>query len=119
IIGITTDVPVSALATAVPFYTTVLGRPADLTPDDRTAEWILSKSPEIAFRLIEARPGEAPRGTVRVGLGVAGVDAERVRLTGEIADLPEVRRRPGVIALLELRDPDGNRVVIWHDLLTR
>lgn len=122
IVGITTDVPVSALATAVPFYTTLLGRRADVRPDDRTVEWILSKSPEIAFRLLEARPDkpdEARPGTVRVGLGVPDADAEHHRLVGQIAELPEVRRRPGVIALLELRDPDGNRVVLWQDLLTR
>jgi hypothetical protein len=80
-----------------------LGRPADLTPDDRTAEWILSKSPEIAFRLVESRPnrpGEAPPGTARVGFAVPDADAERRRLTGRLAELPEVRRRPGVIALL-------------------
>jgi predicted enzyme related to lactoylglutathione lyase len=122
ILGITTDVPVSALPAATPFYTAVLGRPADLTPDDRTAEWILNRQPEIAFRLVEARadrPGEAPPGTVRVGFGVADADAERRRLAGHLAEVPEVRRRPGVIALLELRDPDGNRVVVWQDLLVR
>jgi catechol 2,3-dioxygenase-like lactoylglutathione lyase family enzyme len=122
IVGITTDVPVSALPIAVPFYTALLGRPADLTPDDRTAEWILNRRPEIAFRLVEARPGqpgEASPGTVRVGFGVPDADAERRRLTGSFAELPEVRYRPGVIALLELRDPDGNRVVVWQDLLPR
>ncbi len=122
ILGITTDLPVSALPAAVPFYTAVLGRPADLTPDDRTAEWILHRDPEIALRLIESRadrPDEPAPGTVRVGIGVPDANVERDRLLTELPDVPPVRTRPGVIALLELRDPDGNRLVLWHDLLVR
>jgi catechol 2,3-dioxygenase-like lactoylglutathione lyase family enzyme len=122
ILGITTDLPVSALPLAVPFYTAVLGRPADLAPDDRTAEWILHRDPEIALRLIESRsdrPDEASPGTVRVGIGVPDAAAERTRLLAHFPELPPVAVRPNVIALLELPDPDGNRLVLWQDLLIR
>ncbi|MEN3362158.1 MAG: hypothetical protein V7637_6140 [Mycobacteriales bacterium] len=122
VLGITTDLPVSALPAAIPFYTAVIGRPADLAPDDRTAEWILHRDPEIALRLIESRadrPDEPTPGTVRVGIGVPDADTERDRLLGQLPEVPAVVTRPGVIALLELRDPDGNRVVLWHDLLAR
>lgn len=115
IVGITTDVPVGELERAVAFYETVLGRGPDLRPDQQTAEWILRRDPEIAVRLT----ARAERTAVRIGLGVADVDAERDRLCGVLPDVPPVRCKPGVIALLELRDPDGNLVVLWQDLLSR
>ena len=51
-------------------------------------------------------------------LGVADVDAAHERLRDAMPELPAVRRKPGVIALLELHDPDGNLLVVWQDLLT-
>lgn len=118
IIGVTTDVPVVDLARALPFYEMVLGRGPDLRPDGRTVEWILHRSPEIAVRITTPVDPHQAGTTVRLGLGVADVDAEHQRLRGTMPDLPTVRRKPGVIALLELHDPDGNLVVLWQDLLT-
>jgi predicted enzyme related to lactoylglutathione lyase len=118
VIGVTTDVPVADLSRALPFYQTVLGRGPDLRPDDRTLEWILHRAPEIAVRLTTRPDGHAGHTAVRLGLGVADLDAEYERLRGGMADVPPTRRKPGVIALLELRDPDGNLVVLWQDLLT-
>jgi predicted enzyme related to lactoylglutathione lyase len=118
VIGVTTDVPVADLRRALPFYELVLGRGPDLRPDDRTLEWILHRAPEIAVRLTALRDGQTGHTAVRLGLGVADLDAEYERLRGAMADVPPIRRKPGVIALLELPDPDGNLVVLWQDLLT-
>ena len=117
IVGVTTDVPVVDLGRALPFYSMVLGRGPDLRPDDRTLEWILHRSPEIAVRVIARADWQEARAPVRLGLGVADVDAAHERLRDALPDLPPVRRKPGVIALLELHDPDGNLVVLWEDLL--
>lgn len=117
VIGVTIDVPVADLARALPFYETVLGRGPDLRPDPRTVEWILHRAPEIAVRLVVHPAGDAGRTPVRLGLGVADLDAEYERLRGSLEDVPPVRRKPGVIALLELHDIDGNLVVLWQDLL--
>jgi hypothetical protein len=51
ITGVTSDIPVRNLAESRSFYATVLGRDPDLTPNDRTLEWILHRDPEIAVRL--------------------------------------------------------------------
>ena len=118
IVGVTTDVPVVDLSRALPFYSMVLGRGPDLRPDDRTLEWILHRAPEIAVRVVARADRHEPGAPVRLGLGVADVDAARERLRYEMPKLPPVRRKPGVIALLELHDPDGNLVVLWQDLLT-
>jgi hypothetical protein len=118
VVGVTTDVPVVDLGRALPFYRTVLGRGPDLRPDDRTLEWILHHTPEIAVRVIARADWHEAGAPVRLGLGVANVDAEHDRLRDAVPELPPVRRKPGVIALLELHDPDGNLVVLWQDLLT-
>lgn len=115
ITGITIDVPISALEDARRFYSLVFGRTADLEPDSHTAEWILTNDPQIAVRLVESPPSMS----IRVGIGVADVEAERERLAAVIDKAPPVDVHPGVIALLELRDPDGHRVVLWQDLLNR
>jgi hypothetical protein len=106
-------------AAALPFYSMVLGRGPDLHPDDRTLEWILHRAPEIAVRAVARADWPEPGAPVRVGLGVADVEAARERSRDVLSELPPVRRKPGVIALLELPDPDGNLVVLWQDLLTR
>ena len=117
IVGVTIDVPVVELGRALPFYSTLLGRGPDLRPDDRTLEWILHRSPEIAVRVVAWADRHEDGAPVRLGLGVADVDAEHERLLDAVPELRPVRRKPGVIALLELRDPDGNLVVLWQDLL--
>ena len=119
IVGITTDLPVIDLGRALPFYSIVLGRGPDLRPDDRTLEWILHRAPEIAVRVVARADWPEAGAPVRLGLGVADVEAARERLRDALTELPPVRRKPGVIALLELQDPDGNLVVLWQDLLTR
>jgi hypothetical protein len=112
--GLTVDVPVRSLAEAGPFYELCLDRPADLMPRPGILEWILHEPPQIALRLVED-PERA--GSARVGFGVVDVNVERGRLTRELRGLPEVRAIPGVIALLELRDGDGNGLTLWQDLM--
>jgi hypothetical protein len=88
---------------------------ADLRPDDHTAEWILHRSPEIAFRLVTREGASTDRS--RVGIGVADLERERARLSTVWADVPTITTRPGVIAQLQIGDPDGNLVVLWQDLM--
>ena len=113
--GLTLDIPASNLSTSEEFYARVIGRPADLRSTGGTVEWIVSRGPEIAMRLVEGAAVAPER--VRIGLGVVDLRAERRRL-GELAAGVGILSKPGVIATLELRDPDGYRVVLWQDLLT-
>jgi hypothetical protein len=112
--GVTVDVRVSDLERAQVFYEWWHGRPADLRPDPRVLEWILHREPQVAFRVIHS----ADRvGMASVGVGVADLDRERSRLQESGRPVPEITRIPGVIALLELEDDDGNEVVLWQDLM--
>jgi predicted enzyme related to lactoylglutathione lyase len=113
--GITVDVPVSDLERARSFYEWWHGRPADLTPNPDVVEWILHSTPQVAFRVV-LDPDRA--GTARVGVGVDDLEQERDRLTGtRVRVAAEITRIPGVIALFQLEDDDGNKLVYWEDLL--
>jgi hypothetical protein len=112
--GAVLDLSVTNLDRADAFYTVLLGRPADLRPQQDQREWRLYSSPEFAFR-ITAEPESAGHG--KLALGVADLRAERSRLVQHWADLPAITEKPGVIALLRFADPDTNQVTLWQDLL--
>jgi catechol 2,3-dioxygenase-like lactoylglutathione lyase family enzyme len=114
--GVAVDVAATDLNQAEDFYTTLLGRRFDLQAQAGQREWRLHADPEVVLR-ISADPGHAGHGTVAIG--VRDLTAEHARLAQRWPDLPPVQRKPGVIALLRLPDPDGNTVVLWQDLLDR
>jgi hypothetical protein len=114
-VGITVDVPVSNSEVSEAFYTVVLGRKPDRGAASALVEWIVHREPEIAIRLAAGRAVDPDR--VRVGFAVAELDHERRRLADTLPDVPPISTRPGVIAELTLRDPDGYRVVLWQDML--
>lgn len=114
--GITTDIAVSDLEAARAFYRRALGWDEDLVQGAHTLEWFLHDRPQVALRLLAGGSGA---GSARVGIGVDDLEAERSRLERAFDTVPEISVVPGVIALLQLQDPDGNLVVFWQDLLRR
>jgi catechol 2,3-dioxygenase-like lactoylglutathione lyase family enzyme len=112
--GAVLDVAVSDLPRAEAFYTTLLGRRADLRPQPDQLEWRLHADPEIALRVTAETPSP---GTGRLALGVADLAVETARLLEIWPDLPEPKEKPRVIRTLDFHDPDGNRVTLWQDLL--
>jgi hypothetical protein len=114
--GFTADVQVSDLEVARVFYAAALGRQPDLIPATEMAEWILHQEPQIALRIVQGLP---PLGATRIGIGVTDLATEHTRLRFSFPAVPEIEVVPGVIAVLELPDPDGNLLVFWQDLLDR
>jgi hypothetical protein len=114
--GVAVDVAVTNLGRAEEFYTTLMGRRFDLQARADQREWRLHAEPEVVLR-IATDVVHAGHGTVAIG--VRDLTAEHARLAQHWPDLPPVQRKPGVIALLRLPDPDGNTVVLWQDLLDR
>ena len=112
--GLTTDIFVASIDDAREFYRLALGRDEDLMPGPDTLEWILHPSPQIALRVVQDR---SAAGGSRVGIGVDDIDRERERLSRALDEVPDVDVVPGVIALLEIGDQDGNSLVFWQDLL--
>jgi catechol 2,3-dioxygenase-like lactoylglutathione lyase family enzyme len=114
--GFTADVWVTDLEVARAFYVTALGRQPDLTPAPEVAEWILHQAPQIALRIVR---GKVTSGHARIGIGTTDLAMEHTRLERALPAVPDIEVTPGVIALVELRDPDGNLLVFWQDLLDR
>jgi hypothetical protein len=114
--GFTADVRANDLEVARAFYAAALGRPPDLTPAPDTAEWNLHQAPQIALRILHT---PHPPGGARIGIGVTDLATEHARLRRALPAVPDLEVVPGVIALVELSDPDGNLLVFWEDLLDR
>jgi hypothetical protein len=112
--GAVLDIGVSDLHRAEAFYTILIGRGPDLHLRPDQYEWRLHREPEVALRVTADHPS-AGHGTL--SLGVPDLAAERARLLPHWPDLPRADEKPGVIALLQLRDPDDNAVTLWQDLL--
>lgn len=115
--GVTTDLPVADVERARPFYSALLGREPDFQPNADIMEWRLIKQPEVTLRIVQGRTG-VPIGQGRIGLGVDDLAAERTRLAALLpGTVPEPTVRPGIIASCPIRDPEGNTIVVWQDLL--
>jgi hypothetical protein len=112
--GAVLDLGVSDLVRAEAYYRTLIGREPDLRPAAGQCEWRLHRDPEVTFR-ITTDSRSAGRGSLAIG--VADLAAERSRLLAHWADIPQAAVKPGVIALLQLQDPDANAVTLWQDLL--
>ncbi|MEP6526619.1 MAG: hypothetical protein ABJA86_05595 [Nocardioidaceae bacterium] len=114
--GFTADVRANDLEAARAFYAAALGRQPDLNPAPDMAEWILHQVPQIALRILHTTQ---PPGGARIGIGVTDLATEHARLRRVLPAVPDLKVVPGVIALVELVDPDGNLLVFWEDLLER
>lgn len=104
-------VPVNDHRKAVGWYTTLLGREADVVPTDEVAEWQLADN---AWLQVGADPERAGHTTVIVG--VHDIDAQRGLC--ENAGIPpgEVVEIPELIKMAETADPEGNKVVFVQDI---
>jgi glyoxylase I family protein len=106
-------VPVADLDRARTFYERLLGRPADLIPNDREAAWQVRGGAWIVLIA-----GEAALGATQHTLLVADLDAfldaarERGIEPGSVEPVGEGMRQSIVV------DPDGNRlkVAAAHDI---
>jgi predicted enzyme related to lactoylglutathione lyase len=104
-------VPVKDQETAVEWYKKLFGRVADIIPVEGVAEWELA---ENAWIQVTADPGQA--GSTTVVIGVNDIDTQCIALAD--ADVPhgEVVEYPEIIKMVEVLDPDGNKVAFVQDI---
>ena len=112
--GAVLDGAVTDLSRAEAFYATLLGAEPNLSPQPDQREWRLHGDPEVALRLTTDLES-AGHGTL--ALGVTDLASERLRLLTQWPCLPAAVSKPGVITRLTFRDPDGNAVTLWQDLM--
>ena len=92
------------------FYTRTLGFHEVYTDDEGRWARLARDGAELAL-------AEAPEATGAVlAVDVADVKAEAERLRGEGVEVGVVLEIPGVIRLLDVFDPDGNRLQLTQDL---
>lgn len=103
--------PVKDHAKAVAWYATLLGREADVVPDESVAEWQLA---ENAWVQVGADPEQA--GGTTVVIGVRDLEAQRGFCVEAGVKLGETVEYPQIIKMAETRDPAGNRIVFVEDL---
>lgn len=94
------------LGRSVDWYRRLFGRVPDARPMRGLAEW--HHAGAAGFQLFEDA-SKAGGGTMT--FIVTNLDAERARLTGDGLEAPGIEPADAS-RLLQLRDPDGNRVVL-------
>ena len=98
---------VSDLAVAEPWWTALLGRAPDARPMAGLLEW---RPVGGAGLQVWQEPGRAGRSTVVLGIEDVETEVARLREAG----LQPVGAQPGGGGqVVELRDPDGNRAVLF------
>jgi len=100
-------VPVSDLDAGRDFFERLLGRPADIVPDEHEVMWRLA---EAAWLYVVVDPARAGHGLATLSVGdldatLAELDARGIR-PPSVEDVGDAGRRATV------RDPDGNTVAI-------
>ena len=104
-------VPVRDQDTAVGWYKNLLGRDADVVPAEGVAEWQLA---ENAWLQVTADPVRA--GTTTVIIGVNDIDAQCGACAAASVSHGEVVEYPEIIRMIEVIDPDGNKVAFVQDI---
>jgi predicted enzyme related to lactoylglutathione lyase len=97
---------VSDLGAAEPWYTALLGRGPDARPMEGLLEWSVTGDCGLQ---VWVEPGRAGRSTVLLATDELDATAARLSELGIARGAPEAG---GGRRLLQLTDPDGNRVVV-------
>lgn len=104
-------IPVNDQITAVAWYKKLLGRDADLVPVEGVAEWQLA---ENAWLQVSTDPERA--GSTTVVIGVHDIDAQCRACASANVSCGEVVEYPEVVRMLEVTDPNGNKVTFVQDI---
>jgi predicted enzyme related to lactoylglutathione lyase len=106
--SVTIGVPVSDLATASAWYTSVLGRAPDLEPTSGIAEY------DVGGIWVQLDEDGTPGGDWVLRIGVPDLDQQRARLARLGITAGDTRTVPGAVTFFEFRDPDGNRLSCYQ-----
>jgi hypothetical protein len=104
-------VPVTNHATAVAWYTALLGRDADVAPTEDVAEWELAPG---AWLQVTTEPQRA--GGTTVVLVVSDIEAQRAACAEANVALGVLTEYPGIVKTIDAIDPDGNKVTFVQDI---
>jgi catechol 2,3-dioxygenase-like lactoylglutathione lyase family enzyme len=101
------------LGLARAFYTDVLGFTETFVADE--GRWVALDREETEIALTEGEPDTGEEGGVAT-IDVADVKAERERLDGIHVRVGTVFELQGAMRLLDVYDPDGNRIQLAEEV---
>jgi catechol 2,3-dioxygenase-like lactoylglutathione lyase family enzyme len=96
---------------ALDFFTTTLGFEKQLDVRMPDMRW-LTVAPAGAATTVALVAGSAPGGDTGIRFLVPDAKAEYASMSQNGVELGELLRWPGVPAMFEFKDPDGNRFVV-------
>ncbi|MBC3832319.1 VOC family protein [Undibacterium amnicola] len=111
LINVTSVVPVKDFEASFSWYQTFFGREPDVVPMEGIAEWQFA---ENAWVQVSVDPDRA--GSTSVALCVKDVEAQRTALTSLHLAVGEIVEYPDIIKMVEIVDPDGNKISFVQNL---
>ena len=103
--------PVDDQDAAVEWYRKLLGRDADIVPVEGVAEWQLAGNAWIQVTTDSERAGSAT-----VIIGVNDIDSQCKFCTAANVPHGEIIEYPKIIKMIEVFDPDGNKIAFVQDI---
>ena len=103
--------PVTDQSTAVDWYKNLFGRDADIVPMEGVAEWQLADNAWIQVTVDPERAG-----TATAIIGVDDIEVQCSALAASKVSHGEVVEYPGTVKMVEVLDPDANKVIFVQDI---
>ena len=104
--------PVRDIPRAVAFYRDILHLPMGICSAEHG--WAEFDAGNVTLALQASKSTETAGGETRLALAVDNVDAAHTELTEIGLTVPERIEDHGVCRVFEIRDPDGNRILLHH-----
>jgi predicted enzyme related to lactoylglutathione lyase len=104
-------IPVNDFDKALSFYVKLFGRGPDIVPMEGIAEWEIVENAWIQVSIDPERAG-----TTTVVVGVNDIEAQCKECTGVNIAVGEIEEYPGIIKMMEMNDPDGNKISYVQDI---
>jgi hypothetical protein len=103
--------PVTDQDIAVEWYKKLLGRDVDIVPAEGVAEWLLVENAWIQVTTDPERAGSAT-----VIIGVNDIDSQCTSCAAANVPHGEIIEYPEIIKMIEVIDPDGNKIAFVQDI---
>lgn len=110
--SVTVGLPVKSLSEAKAWYTAFLGETKTLQPVPHIYEFEVIEG--LWLQLVEDPSLKIGDSSVR--FGVSDIKAERSRLLSIGIEAGEIKEIPGVVFLLRLADPFGNKLSLYQEI---
>ncbi len=103
---------VSNLSRSIEFYRDVLGLPLEIASEEY--HWAEFNCGNVTLALHATPHGCGTPASTRIALAVEDIDAAYEELVAKHADVAQHPQDHGVCRAFDIRDPDGNMILLHH-----